>query len=216
MVVARWVGDGGGGVVAVTRAGAREAHERGTLAAVVPRSAAPRSVRHGRAVSWAAALLGLRDRAWVAERELHTAAAEWHVAVYWPSRRGTHRPDVGALVDGRRIAIEVELSAKAPRRLRAIVAGYEAAIADGQLAGVVYVCDRADVLAGVRRAAAHAGLSSQRLRTRTLADVQREVRELARARRHLMARRVLARRRVSERERPRPDRRALPVSSLER
>jgi len=80
-----WVGDGGGGVVAVARAGAREAHERGTSAAVVARSAVPRSVRHGRAVSWAAALLGLRDRAWVAERELH-AAPEWQVAVYWPSR----------------------------------------------------------------------------------------------------------------------------------
>src|SRR4051812_24200111 len=50
-----WVNDGGGGVVAVTRAGAREARERETIGVVMPRSAAPRSARHGRAVSWAAA-----------------------------------------------------------------------------------------------------------------------------------------------------------------
>jgi hypothetical protein len=37
-----------------------------------------------------------------------------------------------SLVDGRRIAIEVELLPKAPRRLRAILAGYDDAIQRGQ------------------------------------------------------------------------------------
>jgi hypothetical protein len=136
---------------------------------------------HSRAVSWVAALLSLRERRWLSERELRLRD-EWQVPVYWPASRGTHRPDLGAEVDARRVAIEVELSPKAPRRLRAILAGYEAAIAERQLAGVLYVCDRDDVLAGVRRAAAHAGLPPERLRARTLPDLQREVRGLARDR----------------------------------
>ncbi len=95
--------------------------------------------------------------------------ADWLVPVLWQASRGTHRPDIGVEVAGRRVAIEVELCVKAPRRLRAILAGYEALIAAGSLSGgVVYVSDRDDVLAAVTRAAAAVGVPEGRLRTRSL------------------------------------------------
>jgi len=64
------------------------------------------------------------------ERELRVHEAEEgellaSVAVAWSERRALHRPDL-ALVgpDGRSVAVEVELSVKAPRRLAAICTGY--------------------------------------------------------------------------------------------
>jgi hypothetical protein len=141
-----WVGDGGGGVVAVTRAGAREAQERGAVGVVVPRSAAPRSARHGRAVSWAAAAVELRGIEWLGPAQLRTT--EWRV------RRDDgahHAPDLGLVRDGARTAVEVELHPKAPARLAAILGGYRALIDGGQLAAVSYLVDRADVGALVRR-----------------------------------------------------------------
>ena len=81
-------------------------------------------LRHARAVSWVAALLTLREREWVSDRELR-AASGWRVPVVWAAHRGQHRPDVGiVLASGSRVAVEVELSYKAPRRLAAILAGY--------------------------------------------------------------------------------------------
>ena len=57
-----------------------------------------------------------------------------------------------------RVAVEVELSHKSPRRLRAILAGYEQAIASQRIGGgLIYVSDRADVLDAVARAADHVG-----------------------------------------------------------
>jgi hypothetical protein len=56
------IGDGAGGVVAVTHAWARTARAQGSEGVVSARSAAPSSGRHGRAVSWLATSLSLRDR----------------------------------------------------------------------------------------------------------------------------------------------------------
>ena len=58
-------GDGAGGVVAVTRIGARMVRSHGGEGVVAARSAAPSSGRHGRAVSWVAANLSLREREWL-------------------------------------------------------------------------------------------------------------------------------------------------------
>lgn len=57
--------------------------------------------------------------------------------------------------------MEVELTAKAPARLRAILSGYEQQIHAGALDGVIYVCDDPLVVRAVQRAADHAGLSDR-------------------------------------------------------
>jgi DNA-binding transcriptional ArsR family regulator len=168
--------DPGGSVVAITAAGRRWiGTERGDVRAGATHGS---GLRHARAVSWVAALLTVRERAWVSERELR-GQSEWEIPVIWPAYRGRHRPDLGALMGSQRVAIEVELSLKAPRRLEAILCGHEQAITSGRIAGgVIYVCDRADVLTAVTRAAERAALPSQRFRLRRLVDVQAEVRGL--------------------------------------
>ncbi|MDA0139450.1 hypothetical protein [Solirubrobacter deserti] len=171
--------DAEGSVVAITAAGRRAVGaDRGDVRAGATHGS---GLRHGRAVSWVAALLTLRGREWLSERELRGQNG-WEIPVVWAASRGRHRPDLGVVMPGQaRVAVEVELSLKSPRRLRAIFAGHEQAIASGQIAGgLIYVCDRADVLDAVSRAAERAGLPESRFRTRSLADVQAEVRRLTR------------------------------------
>lgn len=169
--------DADGSVVAITAAGRRTiGADRGDVRAGATHGS---GLRHARAVSWVAALLELRGREWVSERELR-GHADWEIPVVWAASRGRHRPDLGVVMaGGARVAVEVELSRKSPRRLRAIFAGHEQAISSGQIAGgLIYVSDRPDVLAAVRDAADRAGLPEARFRTRALADVQGEVRRL--------------------------------------
>jgi hypothetical protein len=165
-----------GSVVAITAAGRRALRaDRGDVRVGATRGS---GLRHSRAVSWVAALATLRAREWVSDREARDRP-EWLIPVVWAAHRGQHRPDLGIEFAGGRVAIEVELSAKSPRRLAAILAGHEAAIASGRIGGgLIYVSDRADVLAAVTRAVARIGLPPKRFRTRLLADVQREVRRL--------------------------------------
>lgn len=172
--------DRDGSLVAITLAGRRAArpdvHDgrpaRVGLAGMTGRG-------HYRAVSWVAARTTLRELEWVSEREMRTRP-EWQIPVIW-SRRGNHRPDLGALVNGKRVAAEVELTAKSPRRLRAILAGYESQVFAGRLAGVVYVSDHPAVLRGIERAAAATGPTRAHLRIMSLTDVQAQVRELGQA-----------------------------------
>jgi hypothetical protein len=97
--------------------------------------------RHARAVSWVTALLTLRDRTCVSDYEAR-GMPEWQIPVIWTHHHAIHRPDIGATIAGAKVAVEVELSHKAPRRLRAILAGYEHAISHGRLSGgVLYVSD---------------------------------------------------------------------------
>jgi hypothetical protein len=112
---------------------------------------------HSRAISWVAAYLTLRGRDWVGERAL-LRDDRWRVPVIWQASRGSHRPDLVAMHDGRPTAIEVELSPKAPRRLLAILRGYETAIASGRFTRVTYVAGPDSVAAGVEHAAVVAGL----------------------------------------------------------
>jgi len=170
-----------GSVIAITGAGRRLVCADGGE----PRLGATRGLglRHARAVSWVAALLTVRDRSWVSDRELRDRA-DWRVPVFWPNSHGTHRPDAGAVVGGRRVAVEVELSHKAARRLRAILAGYEALIADGTVdGGLLYVSDRADVLQTVTRAATRVGIPASAFKARKLGQVQEELRRYVHARR---------------------------------
>jgi hypothetical protein len=143
-------GDGAGGVVAITRAGARVARAHGVTGVVSVRSGAPSSARHGRAVSWVAAALELRGLEWLGPAELRAGSG-------WRSQRddGTrHTPDLGLVhPDGRRTAIEVELQPKSKERLGFILGGYRGLIGAGVLTDVSYVVDRRDVAELVRRQA---------------------------------------------------------------
>lgn len=173
--------DRDGSMVAITPAGRRAAGR--DRAGQAPRSTRGLLGAHSRAASWVAALLTLRGREWLSDREARERR-DWLVPVIWPGSRGTHRPDLGAVIGSRRVAIEVELSHKAPRRLRAILTGYATAVARGHFdGGVLYISDRSDVLAAVQRAAVRSGVPSDRFRTRTLEDVVGEVRTLALAKR---------------------------------
>jgi len=170
--------DPGGSMVAITAEGRRAiAVDRGDVRAGATHGS---GLRHARAVSWVAALLTLREREWISDRELR-GQEHWRVPVVWAASRGHHRPDIGVLMHGARVAVEVELSHKSPRRLQAILAGYEHAIASGTLgAGLIYVSDRSDVLAAVQRAAARVALPERSFTTRPLEDVQADTRLLAR------------------------------------
>ena len=166
-----------GSLVAITMAGRR---------AVRPDLSDPRPPRvgpagstgsaHSRAVSWVAALLSLRGLDWVSDREARSRP-EWQVPVIWNQRR-RHRPDLGTDRGGQRVAIEVELTAKAPARLRSILYGYEAQIAQRRLAGVIYITTHPGVRRGIERAAAAAGLAGGEIRIQSLDEVQTKTREL--------------------------------------
>ena len=172
--------DRDGSVVAITREGRQAVGLAGGGARPGQLSGVGRA--HARAVSWMAALMTIRDREWVSDREARERA-DWLVPVMWAGSQGTHRPDLGVTLSGQRVAVEVELSHKAPRRLRAILAGYEAAIESGALSGgVLYVSDRPAVLDTVRRAAEQAGIPGDRFRTRELAEIQASARKEAAAR----------------------------------
>jgi hypothetical protein len=167
--------DRGGSVVAITRDGRRLlGAEPGDVRAGATQAF---GLVHSRAMSWVAAYLTLREREWISERTLRRDEA-WRIPVVWPGSRGTHRPDLVSVVDSRPVAIEVELTLKAPRRLRAILLGYEAAIAGGRFSGVTYIAGDEAVMAGVRRAASIAGLGD-RLAVLRLEAVQTRARELA-------------------------------------
>jgi hypothetical protein len=152
------VGDGQGGTVAITRAGARVARDQGASGVVAVRSAAPSSARHGRAVSWVAASLELRELSWLGPAELHAGSG-------WRSQRedgARHTPDLGLVhPDGRRVAIEVELQPKSRQRLQSILGGYRELIRAGLLSDVAYVTDRRDVAELVRRQARSARLGDR-------------------------------------------------------
>jgi hypothetical protein len=166
-----------GSLVAITRAGRR---------AVRPELPDPRPPRigpvgaaggaHSRTVSWMAARLTLRGLDWVSDQEARTRP-DWQIPVIW-ARRGHHRPDLGVDNRGHRVAIEVELTAKTPTRLKAILGGYEVQVAAGRLAGVVYVTDHPGVRRGIERAAASAGLAVPQLRLWSLEDLKAETRQL--------------------------------------
>jgi hypothetical protein len=165
----------GGSVVAITARGRRAvgADRAKTRAGATHGE----GLRHARAVSWIAALLSLRDRDWVGARAMRLCP-EWVVPVLWAAHRGAHRPSLGIVTpSGRLVAVEVELSHKSPRRFDALMAGYELSIARGVIGGgLIYVSDRADVLAAVTRAALRSGVPESRFRARALDDVIQEAR----------------------------------------
>jgi hypothetical protein len=74
-------------------------------------------------------------------------------------REALHYPDLLLrTVDGRRVALELELSSKERRRLSKIMAGYAA---DPRIDGVVYLVESRTVARSVQAAARRAGISSR-------------------------------------------------------
>lgn len=165
--------DRGGSVVAITAAGRR--------AIDAPRSRTPvgathgLGLRHARAVSWVAGRLTCNQREWIDRRELRRDPA-WRSEVVWRLTRDGHYPDVGILLPSTRVAVEVQLWHRPAPRLRAILAGYEEAVANGQLGGVIFVSDRADVLATIERAQRQSGLPSRHIQLRALQGIQSSTR----------------------------------------
>jgi hypothetical protein len=155
--LAQRVYDRRGSVVAITRAGRR-------LLAAPPgdlRVGATYGfgISHARAVSWAAALMTLRGHNWLGERALRRDE-RWRIPVIWPHSQGSHRPDLVAHIRGADVAVEIELAPKGPRRLHAIMAGYEHAIYQRRIGRVLYLCASHEIRAGVRRAAGEAALNA--------------------------------------------------------
>ena len=143
--------DGGGGAVAITRAGARVARERGAGYVVSPRSTAPSSAVHGRAVSWVAAAVEVRGFEWLPSVELRSRGLQV------PREDGArHVPDVAYVAAGRRTAVEVELHHKDRSRLRAILRGYGELVHAGQIDAVSYVTGRDDIASLIRSEGEHA------------------------------------------------------------
>lgn len=176
----RRIYDRNGTLVAITRAGriaVRPDHP-------YPRAAAEslaggRLGAHARAASWVAARATLREMPWVSDREMRSLPV-WQVPVIW-TRAGRHRPDLGITANGGRVAVEVELTAKAQSRLHAILAGYRQELGTGRLAGVLYVVDRPAVRQAVEQQARRVGLDRRRLRILDLAEIEQDTRRLTTA-----------------------------------
>lgn len=168
-----------GTLVAITGNGRREVRPE-----LVDRRAPRRSlssgilVNHALATSWFAARTTLRGLSWVSDREMRTRS-EWQVPVLTLYQRRSHRPDLGVGEEPNRIAIEIELTAKAADRLRSIFYAYEHQVALRKLAGVIYVVDHPAVRRSVERAARRAGLRDDRFRIVELGAVCETTRRLA-------------------------------------
>lgn len=106
--------DRNGTLVAITRAGRVTVRpEHPDPRAATQSLAGGALALHARATAWVAARATLRDLRWVSDREMRSLPV-WQVPVIW-RRSGRHRPDLGVTANGGRVAVEVELTAKAHR-----------------------------------------------------------------------------------------------------
>jgi hypothetical protein len=104
-----------------------------------------------------AAWLTLRGREFKGGREL-LEFDTWSGEISWQDHRGfhdsKHRPDlVGFRVDGRPVAVEVELAPKSMERLRGILFRHAVWRHAGKSNGVYYVCGDDDGLTRIKKAA---------------------------------------------------------------
>lgn len=107
----------------------------------------------------------LRLRESIEQRPIASA----HVGHLPNSRPRLHRPDLVLIPAGRQpTAIEVELTPKAPERLRAVMTGWRRA---HWVERVVYLCPEGTTLRAVQAAARAARLGAERLSVRRLFEV---------------------------------------------
>jgi hypothetical protein len=166
---------GDGSLIYATRSGVEVS---GAFAPALPGEPAPTTWAHLEACAWTAAWLTARGRHVIGSRALLLDDG-WKGQLEWLERDGlrrrAHRPDLvtGQRADGRLLPVEVELSSKSLRRLRAILGLHVAWIAAGKTSAAIYVCGPSELAERVRREAAEFGLTGERktLRVELLATV---------------------------------------------
>jgi hypothetical protein len=166
---------GEGSLIYATRSGVEVS---GAFAPPVPGVPAPTTWAHLAACAWTAAWLTARGRHVIGSRALLLDDG-WKGQLEWLERDGlrrrAHRPDLvtGQRADGRLLPVEVELSSKSVKRLRAILGLHSAWIAAGKTSAAIYVCGPSQLAERVRREAAEFGLAGERktLRVELLATV---------------------------------------------
>ena len=130
--------DGEGAVLVATARGVRaagyKANSRSTTSSRV-------GLLHGRGVSWVAAHCERCRRPWLGPAELRGDGWPIKLPPRPGSRRETHMPDLGFVLDGReRWAVEFERTAKGREPLEQILEGYREAQLRGERRRVLYVC----------------------------------------------------------------------------
>lgn len=166
---------GTGSLIYATRAGVNASE---SFASPLPGEPAPTTWAHLEACAWTAAWLTARGRHVIGSRALLLDDG-WKGQLEWLERDGlrrrAHRLDLvtGQRADGPLLPVEVELSSKSVRRLRAILGLHAAWIAAGRTSAVIYVCGPSQLADRVRREAVELVLASERktLRVELLATV---------------------------------------------
>ncbi len=170
---------GDGSLVIITRRGVRQAG----VEVAAPRPPAPTWWAHLHGCAWAAAWLTARGRAMQGPREV-AADDSWAGELRWRDARGhrtaSHRPDLAWLVEGQRVAVEVELQRKSTPRLEAILALHQRWKSSGRTGGVIYICADHVVRDRIIRVAAEHDLvtgAGGGLRVETLGLIEKQARE---------------------------------------
>jgi hypothetical protein len=130
----------GGPLLYATALGIQSA---GVEAVAYRKPPAPVSFAHLTACAEMGAYLTVRGREMIAPREL-LLDERWVGQLEWSehgeTRRRGHRPDfVATVAEDRSMAIEVELTAKSPERLRAVLSMYLAWLASDRIDSLLYV-----------------------------------------------------------------------------
>src|ERR1700684_2741181 len=127
--------------------------------------------------AWTAAWLTVRGRMFLGQREV-LSRPEWSGQLHWQDRnsfkRSGHRPDLVALRDSSRFAIEVELAGKSKPRLAAILKLHEDWIRGGQIGGVIYICGNEEGQRRVERSAQRVAPFGRKLRLELVENDQGE------------------------------------------
>jgi len=166
-----------GSLIWASRAGVKVS---GVVAASVEGQPAPVSWPHLEGCAWTAAWLTARGRGLVGSREM-LVAQRWRGELRWREhgelRRRGHRPDLaGRLATGEVIPIEVELTAKSPARLRAVLGLHASWVTGARTPAVIYVCGMNEVAERVLVEGRAAGLSVEQgtLRVELLAAIREQ------------------------------------------
>lgn len=103
---------------------------------------------------------------------------EWSGQLHWQDRnsfkRSGHRPDLVALRDSSRFAIEVELAGKYRPRLDAILKLHDDWIRGGQIGGVIYICGNEEGQRRVERSAQRVAPFGHKLRLELLDTIKEQ------------------------------------------
>ena len=138
LVVRHRMDDGEGAVLVITPRGVRAA---GYAANSHSSTSSRVGLMHGRGVSWIAAHCQRCGRPWLGPAELRADGWPMKLAPRPGSRRESHMPDLGFVLDGReRWAVEFERTAKGQNPLEQILEGYREAQLRGDVDAVLYVC----------------------------------------------------------------------------